>query len=68
LVNMTRLQLAKVQVEHSCGCVFDVGQHVWSGRLCDSHWWNWVLEQVGTAKQWERLKNRSNNLTKWWVR
>lgn len=53
---MVILGFATVQVEHACGCVFDVRRHTMTGRMCDHHWWDWILEQVATAKQWERIR------------
>jgi hypothetical protein len=46
-----------VAVEYSCGCVWDVHHtHPTGTHLCDHHWWEWVVKQVGYAKKWERIR------------
>lgn len=46
-----------VSVEYPCGCVWDVRHTIPTGtHLCDHHWWEWVLKQVGIAKRWERIQ------------
>lgn len=52
---MVRISMCDVQVEHACGCVFDVGTKPATGRLCDQHWFDWVLEQSRTAKVWKGI-------------